>query len=110
MSPIFEVRVININDIILLKCIKQNNSLSIIKNRGLSYAQIAMSIQRLTRDGYLEYDNDDIIVLTTFGCEIVADYDSKNPDGEQRWIHPQYNKYVKPLDSSVVILPKKKKI
>lgn len=102
--------IINKNDIILLKCISKKLSLSILKSRGLSYAQIAMRIQKLIKSGFLKYDDDDIIVLTEFGEAQVSKYDNSISDKEQKWIFPQYDKYTEPLDSSEIVLPKNKTV
>ncbi|WP_139199862.1 hypothetical protein [Ruminococcus albus] len=92
-----------------MKCIKQKNSFAIVKSLGMTYSQIAMSIQKLLEDGYLEYDDDDTIILTELGSNSVNDYDKNSDDREQKWIHPQYSKYSAPLDPSIIIIPKRLK-
>ncbi len=105
------MNIINIkkNDIILLKCIKQKHSFAIVKGLGMTYSQIAMSIKKLLDDGYLEYDDDDTIILTELGNNSVNNFDKNNDDREQKWIHPQYSKYSDPLDPSIIIIPKRLK-
>ena len=75
----------------------------------MTYSQIAMSIQNLLKDGFLEYDENETIILTESGNAAVNDYDKSNDDKEQKWIHPQYSKYSDPLDPSIIILPKRLK-
>ena len=101
--------IIKRKDIIILKCIKQKNSFAVVTGLGMTYSQIAMSIQKLLNDGFLEYDDDDTIILTELGNNFVNDYDRNNDDREQKWIHPQYSKYSDPLDPSIIIIPKRLK-
>lgn len=102
--------IINRNEIIILKCIKQNNSFSIIKGLGLSYSQIALIIQNLVENGSLEYDENDIIKVTDAGIKEITSFDNKIADKEQLWIHPKYEKYTTPLNPDIIVLPSSKKL
>ena len=102
--------IIKNNELFILKCIKRNHSLSVLTGIGMSYSQIASAIQKLINEGYAEYDENDVIQVTDAGMKEIDKYNRKNTDKQQQWIFPQYQKYSKPLDQSVIILPKRKKL
>lgn len=102
--------IIKYNDVILLKCISRNISLSVLKDRGLTYAQIVMGIKKLVNNGFIEYNDGDILVVTETGYKAIREFDNSVSDKEQRWIFPQLNKRTEPLKTFEVVLPKNKTV
>lgn len=98
------------NEILLLKIIDSNGSLSLLRDRGLSHSQIAMLIKDQEEKKHIvisEYE----IKLSTQGSyylnENISKYITKEKD---QWILPQEHLYNEPLALDKIVLPKKRKI
>lgn len=95
------------DDLLLLKIIDSNGSVSLLLDRGLSYSQVANIIQ-------LQIELNNVVVdgyelkLTQQGRELLEKYYKvTNANIEDRWIVPQDYHYHKPINKYTVILPKK---
>lgn len=98
------------NDILLLKIIKNNGKISLLRDRGLTHSQIAMMIKNHKTAGNILITANDIF-LTPKGIEILKNNLSKvMPRKKDQWILPQEHRYSTPISFEKIILPKGKKI
>lgn len=95
------------NEILLLKLVKINGSLSPLRKRGLTHAQIAVLLQKQIDSNYVAITESGVS-LTDLGEEVLNEnlvalrYTAKD-----LWILPQDSYYRKPLSQNTIILPKK---
>ena len=98
------------NEILLLKIIKNNGSISMLIDRGLSYSQVALLIQEQQVKGTVNVTETDIF-LTEDGNKYLQDNLSKMyPKRKDQWILPRTNMYCEPISVNTIILPKGKTI
>lgn len=99
-----------LNEILLLKIIDSNGRISLLRDRGLSYSQVAMLIKKQEDEGNIVVTEEDIS-LTNQGSKILKENISKiAPRKKDQWILPQEHLYKKPISLDQIVLPKNKKI
>lgn len=87
-----------------------NGKISLLHERGLTYSQIAMLINKLESTGNIVITDDDIM-LSPRGAELLKNHISKvMPREKDQWIVPQEHRYSTPISFEKIILPKNKKI
>lgn len=95
------------NEIMLLKLVKVNGTLSPLRKRGLTHAQIAVLLQKQIDSNYVAITESGVL-LTELGEKVLNEnlpalkYKTKDS-----WILPQDSYYRKPLSKNAIILPKK---
>lgn len=98
------------NEILLLKIIDSNGRISLLRDRGLSYSQVAMLIKKQEDEGNIVVTEEDIS-LTNQGSKILKENISKIAlRKKDQWILPQEHLYKKPISLDQIVLPKNKKI
>lgn len=98
------------NQLLLLKIVSRNGNVSSLRKRGLAPAQIALLIEDQINCGNL-FVTEDSIILTAEGESALKAFERRmNLNGADSWIQPQEQMYCEPLDSNIIILPKRKKI
>lgn len=98
------------NEILLLKIVEVNGSLSLLRERGLSHSQIAMMIKSQQEYGNIII-SENSICLSSQGVEVLNENISKvAPKSKDQWIVPQEHRYTKPIPFERIILPKSKNI
>lgn len=98
------------NEVLLLKIIKCNGSISLLKNRGLSNSQVALLIQDQQDKGNVAITESNIF-LTEKGNEYLQKHISKAfPKKKDQWILPKDYLYHTPISTYEIVLPKGKKI
>lgn len=98
------------NEILLLKIIDSNGRISLLRDRGLSYSQVAMLIKEQEDEGNIVVTEEDIS-LTNQGSKILKENISKIAlRKKDQWILPQEHLYKKPISLEQIVLPKNKKI
>lgn len=98
------------NNTLLLKIIDSRASLSLLRDRGLSHSQIAMLIEEQKNEGNIIVTESEI-KLSPQGSMLLANNLSEHTIKEKdQWILPQEHLYKKPIDSKIIVLPKKRKI
>lgn len=98
------------NEILLLKIIDSNSRISLLRDRGLSYSQVAMLIKKQEDEGNIVVTEEDIS-LTNQGSKILKENISKIAlRKKDQWILPQEHLYKKPISLDQIVLPKNKKI
>lgn len=98
------------NEILLLKIIDSNGRISLLRDRGLSYSQVAMLIKEQEDEGNILVTEEDIS-LTNQGSKILKENISKIAlRKKDQWILPQEHLYKKPISLEQIVLPKNKKI
>lgn len=98
------------NEILLLKIIDSNGRISLLRDRGLSYSQVAMLIKKQEDEGNIVVTEEDIS-LTNQGSKILKENISKIAlRKKDQWILPQEHLYKKPISLEQIVLPKNKKI
>lgn len=106
-SLLFRGDILISNEIMLLKLVKVNGSLSLLRKRGLTHAQIAMLLQKQISSNYVVITESGVL-LTELGEKtlnenlVALKYKAKDS-----WILPQDSYYKKPLPKNTIILPKK---
>ena len=97
-------------EILLLKIIDSNASISLLTKSGLSYSQIFAMIDNQRECGNIDMI-DNRFILTDQGKQHLNEQLSKEVSTEKdRWIVKQEHYYREPLSSKTIVLPKKKKI
>lgn len=98
------------NEILLLKIIDSNGRISLLRDRGLSYSQVAMLIKKQEDEGNIVVTEEDIS-LTNQGSKVLKENISKIAlRKKDQWILPQEHLYKKPISLDQIVLPKNKKI
>ncbi len=98
------------NEVLLLKIIDSNGRISLLRDRGLSYSQVAMLIKKQEDEGNIVVTEEDIS-LTNQGSKILKENISKIAlRKKDQWILPQEHLYKKPISLDQIVLPKNKKI
>lgn len=96
------------NEVLLLKIIDSNGRISLLRDRGLSYSQIAMLIKKQENEGNIVVTEEDIN-LTNQGSKILKENISKIASREKdQWILPQEHIYKEPISLNQIVLPKNK--
>lgn len=95
------------NEIVLLKLIKVNASLTPLRNRGLTHAQIAILLQNQIDNGFASITESGV-ALTELGEEVLAQHlAALGRKIQYPWILPQDVYYRKPVSKWEIMLPKK---
>lgn len=95
------------NEIVLLKLIKVNGSLTPLRKRGLTHAQIATLLQNQIDNGRAAVTESGV-ALTKLGEEVLAQHLATLERRPQYpWILPQEVYYRKPLSRWEIVLPPK---
>lgn len=95
------------NEIMLLKLIKVNGSLTPLRKRGLTHAQIAALLQKHLDNGCATITESGV-ALTRLGEEVLAQrLKALEHRPQYPWILPQEDYYRKPLSKWEIVLPKK---
>ena len=98
------------NEILLLKIIDAKARISLLCDRGLSYSQIALLINKQENEENIIITDADIR-LTAKGKQLLEEEMSKTVSKRKdQWILPQEHLYKKPISFEKIILPKNKKI
>lgn len=98
------------NEILLLKIIQSTGRISLLRDRGLSYSQIAMMIKKQQEKGNIDI-TDNSIFLTVQGTQLLKENISNLvPKEKDQWILPQEHLYKEPISFDQIVLPKKSKI
>ena len=98
------------NSVLLLKIIKAQGSLTLLRERGLSHSQLAMLIKEHQQNGNVILA-DTGISLTEQGEHLLRSALSETvTKPKDAWIVKQEHYYREPLSSKTIVLPKKKKI
>lgn len=98
------------NSVLLLKIIKAQGSLTLLRERGLSHSQIAMLIKEHQQNGNVIL-TDKGISLTEQGERFLKSAFSESvTKPKDAWIVKQEHYYREPLSPKTIVLPKKKKI
>lgn len=95
------------NEILLLKIIAFNGSVSLLQERGLSYSQIALMMRDLKKKGYIE-NKEASLYLTVLGYDKINNYDQNEINRETKWIVRQEHLFHEPLPFNTIILPRKR--
>lgn len=96
-------------EILLLKIIDSNASISLLSKSGLSYSQIFTMIDDQRKCGNIDMI-DNRFILTDQGKQHLTEQLSKEVSTEKdRWIVKQEHHYRDPISTKTIILPKKKK-
>ncbi len=96
------------NDYILLKTVKSNGSLLLLRSRGLTPAQIATLIQNQIQLGNLNAESDKLELSSQGESELKGYLLSRNLSEKDSWIFPQKQFYTHPIKEDTIVLPKKK--
>lgn len=95
------------SEIMLLKLIKINGSLSPLRKRGLTHTQIAALLQKHIDSSYVTI-TDSGVLLTDLGEKVLEEnLAALKYKPKDSWILPQDIYYRKPLSEKVIVLPKK---
>ena len=95
------------DELLLLKSIDSNSSLSILLQRGYSYSQVANLLKKQETVGNIIID-DKGVRLTEAGRTVLNDgFKESQYKGKNTWILPQEQFYTKPISAKVIVLPKK---
>ena len=94
----------NKNSVVLLKLIKNNGSLSLLLENGLTYSQIVVLLNKLEGENLVHYV-DNKILLTQKGNEYLSEYHKKYTKSNIL-ILPRYKKRRTPLSFKRIYLPK----
>lgn len=98
------------NKVLLLKIIESGARITLLHDRGLSFSQIALLMDELTRDGCVEM-KDCRPVLTEKGKnELQSNMNSLYPRKKDQWILPNENMYDIPISSDTIVLPRRSKM
>lgn len=98
------------NKVLLLKIIESRARITLLHDRGLSFSQIALLMDELAKDGYVDV-TDCMLVLTEKGKEeLKANMKSLYPRNKDQWILPNENMYDIPISYDTIILPRKSKM
>lgn len=98
------------NKILLLKIIESGARITLLHDRGLSFSQIALLIDELVNDGYVDM-TDCRPNLTEKGKEeLKSNMNSLYPRKKDQWILPNENMYNIPISSDTIILPRRSKM
>lgn len=98
------------NEILLLKIINSNGSLSLLRDRGLSHSQIAMLIKEQKEKEHIVISEFEI-KLSTQGTKYLSENLPEHIVKEKdQWIFPQEHLYKDPIAFDKIVLPKKRKI
>ncbi len=98
------------NSVLLLKIIKVQGNLTLLRSRGLSNSQIAMLIKENQQNGN--------VILTDVGISLTEQGENflksalseTTAKPKDMWIVKQEHYYKEPLSLKTIVLPKKKKI
>lgn len=95
------------NEVVLLKLIKDNHSITDLLKRGLTYSQIAMLVEKLDEEKKIEILEEGL-KLTSKGLESLNNnLKMLYPSKKDRWILPNDNLYNEIINKDVIILPSK---
>ena len=94
------------NELLLLIIIEKNGSAEMLLNRGLTYSQISMMIQKLESRGYVSNEGLEIH-LTEEGKQYMQREIAKTDLENSKLILPQEHYYREPISEKEIVLPKK---
>lgn len=98
------------NKVLLLKIIESGARITLLLDRGLSFSQIALLMDELTRDGYVDAKNCRLVLTDKGKKELQSNMNSLFPRNKDQWILPNENMYDIPISSDIIILPKLSKM
>lgn len=94
-------------ELLLLKLIDVNGSLSPLRDRGLSNSQIALLLKKQVELGNLVVNRSGV-KLTNTGREVLTSgFNELKYKPKDSWILPQEKYYNKPISEKKIVLPKK---
>lgn len=93
----------------LLKIIHYNGNILEIIHQGYEFGQVTYFIELLKQEHYIEYNDDNKLIIGPLGLEYIKDYQLNN-DLQQysKWILPQSEMWYKPMDKFDIYISKKK--
>ncbi len=93
------------NEEILLKLILLNNDTEYLREKGLTYSQISLLIQKCIDKGYINVNNFELN-LTTEGKRVLREAETK-AEIKTGMLLPQEKHYCTPVSREKIFLPKK---
>jgi coproporphyrinogen III oxidase-like Fe-S oxidoreductase len=92
-------------EILLMKILSMNISIAPLREIGYTYSQIAMILQKLIKEGYVQV-LDDVTQLTEKGTLVLNGYNTDNHlSGSSKWILPQEKYHQTPIKKNTIVLP-----
>lgn len=98
------------NEVLLLNIIKSNSSFALLRERGLTYSQIALLIENLSSLGLLHINEREILLSNSGKDYLENNMNRVFRRKKDQWILPRTSFYQNSVSSDKIILPKYKYI
>jgi hypothetical protein len=87
-----------------LRVVQKNSDLETLIRDGLRYSQIAVLAELAEREGYIRYNDDERLSLTTKGEALLVNFSGPTL-GDRSWVRPLDAERVEKLDSAAAYVP-----